>query len=361
MPQIQYIKVGSLIDGSGDAVRRNVFLSVQDGVITNIGPAAELPEPDKTVIDDLSRCTIVPPLVDCSVSLAQSPSVDEKVRVTAERSALVARHLHYCHLHGVLGVAAIDDFAVVEEQGRENIDIRTAGRNFLRINYSGSIDDTDPSDPLLNQKDLRNLLKQRGDKKAVVVANGAQQVREALEVGCDAIEQGYGMGEDNLCYLAKRNVLWIPSVIRSQNALQGAASGGEVMCRFSIRYVGPGKADPGTEAFWKKMLAEQLEQLRLAREMGVKTAVGTGAGSVGILHGESVVEEIKLFIKAGWTLEQAIRCASDRGARFFNLKNPGILAVGSQATFLVAKGTVQQLPRKLAYLENVYVEGKPTF
>jgi hypothetical protein len=29
------------------------------------------------------------------------------------------------------------------------------------------------------------------------------------------------------------------------------------------------------------------------------TAVGTGAGSVGILHGETMVDELKLFIKAG--------------------------------------------------------------
>ncbi|NIR94994.1 MAG: amidohydrolase, partial [Gammaproteobacteria bacterium] len=49
--------------------------------------------------------------------------------------------------------------------------------------------------------------------------------------------------------------------------------------------------------------------------------------------------------------------ASDNGARFFGMENLGVLAVGQKATFLVARGTVQQLPRKLAYLESVYVDG----
>ena len=91
----------------------------------------------------------------------------------------------------------------------------------------------------------------------------------------------------------------------------------------------------------------------------MKTAVGTGAGSVGILHGESMVEEMKLFIKAGYSLEETIRCASENGARFFGMEKLGALRVGRKAIFLIARGTVKQLPRKLAYLEGIYVNGKP--
>ena len=105
---------------------------------------------------------------------------------------------------------------------------------------------------------------------------------------------------------------------------------------------------------------QQLAQLRLARKLGVKTGVGTGAGNVGILHGESVTEEVKLFIKCGYSLAEAIQCASDNGASFFGMENLGELVVGSKATFLVTRGVVQQLPRKLAYLENIYVDGAPS-
>jgi imidazolonepropionase-like amidohydrolase len=388
MGQTRFIVAGSFIDGSGAEVRRNVFLAVKDSIITAIGPAAGLPRNDGAAIDDFPHCTIVPALVDCSVSLSRSPSVDRRVRLSfeeagfAKKAALAAHHIRYCHSHGVLGVADSDDSIGVGEHLQEVmaqgsiIDIRTSGPlcrsredcaaskppggDFLKIDYSGNISDGKAPDSRLNQEDLWSILQQRGKKKAVVVANGRQGVKEALEAGCDAIEQGYAMGDDNLRKMVDKDVLWIPSVLMAKNGLDSAGSGGDVSCRFSMRSVAPGKADPRAKTFWKKMLAEQLAQLRLARKLGVKTAVGTGAGSVGILHGESVAEEMKLFIKAGYSLEETIRCASDNGARFFGMENLGALTVGRKATFLIARGSVQLLPRKLAYLETIYVDGAPS-
>jgi imidazolonepropionase-like amidohydrolase len=388
MGRTRFIVAGSFIDGSCADVRRNVFLAVKDSIITAIGPAADLPRNDGAVIDDFSHCTIVPALVDCSVSLSRSPSVDRRVRLSMEeagfekKSALVAQHISYCHSHGVLGVADSDDSIGLGEHLQEVmpqgsiINIRTsgqlcrsrqncaagkqAGSDFLKIVYSDNLDDKKAPDSRLTQEDLYRILQQRGEKKAVVAANGHHRVKEVLEAGCDAIEQGYAMGEDNLRKMAEKGVLWIPNVLMAKNALDDAGSGGDVTCRFSMRYVAPGKADPGAETYWKKMFAEQLTQLRSARKLGVKTAVGSGAGSVGILHGESMVEEIKLFIKAGYSLEETIRCASDNGARFFGMENLGALTVGRKATFLVARGTVQQLPRKLSYLEGIYVDGAPS-
>ena len=383
----QYIVAGSFIDGSGAEARKNVFLEIADTIIIAIGSVADLPRHDGDAIDDFSHCVILPGLVDCSVSLSRSPSVDRGVRLFAEetgfaeKAAMLERHLRYCHAYGVQGVADSDDIADLVKHYQEGmaqggiIEIRSpghlcrsrhsatgisAGGDFLKIVYSANIDDGQVSNPWLSHEDLCRLLQNRGGKKAVVVANGPQQVEEALEAGCDAIEQGYGMGKDNLRKMAERDVLWIPSVVRAKNSLDGASGGGEVACRFSTRYVAPGKPVPGAEAFWKEMLADQLTQLRLARKLGVKTAVGTGAGSVGILHGESMAEEMKLFIKAGYSLEETIRCASETGARFFGMEKLGRLTVGRKATFLIARGTAQQLPRKLSYLEGIYVDGAPS-
>ncbi|MBA3003504.1 MAG: amidohydrolase family protein [Desulfurivibrio sp.] len=388
MGETRFIVAGSFVDGSGADVRRNVFLTVKDGVITAIDSAVDLPRNDEAVIDDFSHCTIVPALVDCSVSLSRSPSVDSKVRLSIEeagfreKALMLRQHSRYCHLHGVQGVAESDDIADLMESYQEGIeqesmiDIRTSGRlcrssqdcaagasaggDFLKLGYSGNIEDEHPPDPRLNHEEMCRILQHRGAKKAVVVANGRQQVGEALEAGCDAIEQGYMMGEDNLRKMAEKNVLWIPSVLRAKNALDGTGTGGDVCCRFSLRYVAPGKPVPGAEDLWRKMLAEQLTQLRFARKIGVTTAVGTGAGSVGILHGESMAEEMKLFIKAGYSLEETIRCASENGARFFRMERLGTLTIGRKATFLITRGTVQQLPRKLSYLEGIYVDGAPS-
>jgi len=370
MARTLYIKAGSLIDGSGAPLRRKVFLAIKNGIITGIGPLAEFPRDETITVDDLSQYTIVPALVDCSVSLSHSPSVDSKVRLAieqagiAEKTTLAAQHIRYCRSHGILGLAESDDSIDLLDHlkkgmpGKISIDLRTAGRDFLRIVYADILENAEPSGSGLTPEDLRSILQQKGDRKAVVVANGQQQVKEALAAGCDAVEQGYGMGDDNLRKMADMDVMWVPSVLLAKNGLQGAGSGGDVTCRFSRGYVAPGKADPGAEAFWEKMLAGQLAQLRLARELGLKTAVGTGAGNVGILHGESMVEEMKLFTRAGWSWEEVIRSASVIGAGFFGMEDLGVLAIGRKATFLAARGTVQQLPRKLAYLEKIYIEGR---
>ncbi len=397
--QSKYLCVGRFLDGSDASVRRNILLEVRDGRIHSItspssGPISLSPH---IPFDDLSHCTLVPAFVDCSVSLLQSPALNllsipssspegkgkttdqKKQKNQKSRKSMLERHLSYCFGHGILGlvvtdknqfvqtVQAVQAVQAVQREGEraDGMTLRTAhdasDADFLRVQYSPDIEEEESENlSLLNYEDLSRILNKRGDKKAIVVANGPQQVTEAIEAGCDAIEQGYGMGQENLRRMVDKGMLWIPSVVRAKNALDGSSGGGLICCRFSTRYVAPGEPIPGAEAFWKKILAEQLGQLALARELGVQVAVGTGAGSRGILHGESLVEEIKLFIKAGYSLEESIRCASKTGAEFFDLEQLGQLAVGKKANFLLTRGTVGQLPRKLAYLEGIYIDGQPS-
>lgn len=387
MNEPRFILAGSVIDGSSTGVSKNIYLKVKDGCIADIGSIADLPDSDSAVIDDFSHCTILPAFVDCSVSLARSPSVDSKVQLADKdasfeiKTTTLEKHVSYCHAYGVLGVADSDtpselvEHFFTEMAPQDLITIKTfadlsmskkvgspekPATDFIKINYSANIDDPNVSDISINYVTLCKILQNRGNQKAIVVANGKQHVAEALNAGCDAIEQGYDMGEENLKRIAKDNVLWIPSVLRAKNGLDSSGSSGDVCCRFSQRYVAPGKALPGAEEYWKNVLSDQLAQLRLAKELGVTTAIGTGAGSIGILHGESMAEEIKLFIKAGYSLQQAIRCASENGANFLGMSNLGTLTVGNTATFLITRGTVNQLPRKLSYLEGIYIHGVPS-
>lgn len=391
MDATRFIVAGGLLDGRSAVARKNVYLAVKDGRITAMGAKDELPDEPGAIIDDLSHCTIVPPLMDCSVALSRSPSIDPNTQASVEaadpeqRAALLRRHIGDCLAHGVLAVAdngtpegllarigtptaqeqaiVVCSSAPILRNASDDAPNPALKCQFHRIQYSPDIDQADGPGPgmsVMNVDALRSLLSQPRRGKTVVVANGPQAVAEALAAGCDAIEQGYLMGEENLSKMAADQVLWIPSVLRAKNALDSSGSGGEVCCRFSLRYVAPGKALPGAEAHWKAMLADQLGQLGRARILGTPTAVGTGAGSVGILHGESVVEEIKLFIKAGCSLAEAIGCASEQGARFFGVAQIGALMVGGPATFLLTRGTPHQLPRKLAYLEGVYVNGAPS-
>lgn len=375
MHQSRFIIAGSCIDGSGTLARKDVFLEIRGGIITAMGKKADLPEYNPDMIDDLSHCTIVPPLVDCSVSLTRSPSIDPQVQTAfshiddAQKTRLFEQHIRYLHDHGVLGAAdstTLPAFirAYQKKAAKERlINLYSSAEDcldFIKVDYSMDIAAVGTLQQAMSREFLRHRMEQHQGKKKIVVANGAQAVTDALLAGCDAIEQGYQMGEDNLKKMAAAQVLWIPSLLRAKNGVDSTGSGGDVCCRFSLRYVAPGKAQPGMESFWKQILAGQLEQLRRARELGVPTAVGTGAGNIGIIHGESVVEEIKLFIKAGYSLEEAIHCASKQGADFFAMERIGPLRVGKPATFVVTRGTPHQLPRKMAYLENIYDNGVPS-
>lgn len=373
--QTRFIIAGGLIDGTGSTGKRQIFLTVEDGIITAIQPVSALPKGVEAQIDDFSHCTIIPPLVDCSVSLTLSPSVDLNVRLLSQKahpdqkSRMLNQHIRDYYSHGVLGVADTNSNDLIwryckKTEDEQLITIRTssaetdtfAPNSFLRIPYSHAIDASAPS---LAKLDHPPLAKWQG-AKTVIVANGTQPVREAIEAGCDAIEQGYAMGENNLHLMAENNILWIPSVIRAKNSLDLVSTGGSVCCRFSGRYIAPGKADPESQARWQKIVATQLRDLGQARTLGIQTSLGTGAGNIGLLHGESMVEEMKLFMKAGYSLEQTIACASDRGASFFNMSQLGTLTVGQQATFLLTRGTAKQLPRKLSYLEGLYINGMPS-
>ncbi len=373
MEKRRLIKAGRLLDGTGAPVLRNVVLAVEKNRIAAIIPDGALSAGDLATMDDFSHCTLLPPLVDCSLALARSPSITALEAGDEQQiPAMVRRHLHYCHGHGVLGLADSGGVGGLEEtfaRAREEqvvLELRSAckepgtGGDFLRIRYSPDIDGPDEEVLRPGLGELQQLLHARGEKKGIVVANGERQVREALEAGCDAIEQGYAMGRENLAFMAEKKILWIPSLVRAKNSLDSSGSGGSVCCRFSLRYVAPGKAVPGGEALWKKILADQLAQLRLARELGVATAFGTGAGAPGILHGESMAEEMKLFLKAGYPMEEAIRSATINGARFFGMDQPGALLPGRRANFLIVRGTLQQLPRKLSYLEGLYIDGAPS-
>ena len=174
----------------------------------------------------------------------------------------------------MLGVADSDDPAGLVERSQEEtaqggiIDIRTsgglcrsrqdcaagnpAGGDFLKIGYSANIEDEEAPYPRLDHEDLCRILQHRGGKKAVVVANGRQQVAEALAAGCDAIEQGYGMGEDNLRKMAEKDVLWIPSVLRAKNGLGRCGLRRGCGLPFLPALCGAGQAGPRRGGFLEK-------------------------------------------------------------------------------------------------------------
>ena len=175
----------------------------------------------------------------------------------------------------------------------------------------------------------------------MVHANGKQPVAEALAAGCDSIEHGFFMGEDNMGRMADRGTFWVPT------------AGTMVGCR-DVLAAGSPEADGA-----RRLLDHQVAQLARARALGVTVAAGTDAGSPGVRHGRAMAVELALMAAAGYTLGEVVRCAAVNGARLLGLARPGVLRPGAPADFIAVAGPPEALWQSLAQVRAVYCNGAP--
>lgn len=391
MQKKQFIRVGYLIDGSGAGVKENCLLVVENGLISDVLPASQELGLAAEQIVDLSYCTILPPLIDCHVHLFMSGTTDRAVRDRQlvagyeELTPVMGRHVQDLFNHGVLAFRDGGDRGgaatrYMHEVGHPAVVGRMSGRAYhapgrygkligrsphqgetLAAAYQRRQEDIDQvklvnsglnslknfgkqTRPQFAPAEIRELVEaaERDGRPVMVHVNGAEPVRETILAGCRSIEHGYFMGDENLQLMADKGTFWVPTL-------------------FTMKAYGM-FADPAENLVDKNVavrnLESQLQQLARARELGVRVALGTDAGSLGVLHGEAVVEEMKLYAQAGYSLPEIVHSCSRVGAELLGLHNFGLLAAGCPAHFLVARGTPAQLPRKLTYLEAIFLDGQ---
>lgn len=116
--------------------------------------------------------------------------------------------------------------------------------------------------------------------------------------------------------------------------------------------------DGSGDAVQSKMrLGLENGTIQIASDLGVRIALGTDAGSAGVEHGQAVIEEMRLFLDAGYQIEKVVRCASHNGALLLGLPRVGQLKENMQATFIAVKGAPSQLPESLNQIEMIFYKG----
>ena len=129
-------------------------------------------------------------------------------------------------------------------------------------------------------------------------ASSAEAVALALQAGVDSIEHGYFItGEP------------APGDGRPQNCLDtdhysGGRPGAEPLSA----------AIPGRRAIISRHYREQMAKLSLALHEGVPLGLGTDAGASGVRHGESLLEEMLLYSRAGLTNRAILQAATATNA-----------------------------------------------
>lgn len=385
-----YILAGWLIDGSGAAVQKKMRIEVVNGIIQSIGKMTQpLPPSAQTggSVLDLSECTLLPALVDCHVHLALSPAPPRGLPGDGVPQACsrILRHLHEHLAGGVMAVRDGGDAAGCVARYKAHpaisglpMDVRAAGMAWHRPGRYGRLighelgADLSLSEAILRRRGAVDHIKivnsginsltvfgqetapqfdtdemtaavrtgrQRG-LKTMVHANGKAPVKIALGAGCNSIEHGYFMGADNLRRMADRRTTWVPTAYTMLALKQRMKRRGEAV-------------DVVQQNF-----DHQVEQIQMARELGVRIALGTDAGSAGVMHGQSLVEEMRIFREAGFSVEQVVACATRNAAMLLGLPRAGRLKPDMQANLIAVRGDPSQLPESLGKIEQFFYKGK---
>ena len=333
------IHAGWLIDGTGGPIQKDVLIHIQQHTIQSIEPAPKAACQQPSSFLDLSEYTLLPSLVDCHVHLFMSGTDDIAARKRQleagydELKAVISEHIAR---HLSCGVGAVrdggDGKGLVQQYQQECLGVNDGGKNRSSVRIRPAITDIhvkvagkawhqcgrygkligrspSPGETLaeairreaglpgytrpdhikvvnsgvnsllcfgketLPQFSLEELTQAVGEAgrrqlKVMVHANGKLPVQIAIEAGCHSIEHGFFMGAENLARMRDRQTVWVPTAFTM---------------RAYAAHLAPSSREADTA---RRNLTHQMDQLRMARELGVPVALGTDAGSLGVHHGD---------------------------------------------------------------------------
>ncbi|MCU0571908.1 MAG: amidohydrolase family protein [Syntrophobacteraceae bacterium] len=390
---ILHVWAGWLIDGTGGPARRDVLIHVEGGKIVSL---RRMRLEDKLALEDrlvdCSESTILPGLIDSHVHLTMSGTGDESIRqkqlsYTADQAMPVIRsHLAQSLSRGVVAVrdggdAASHTLSYATDPALHSIPfrVRAAGKAWRSRGRYGRLIGGPPAEgmslaqsiasdpsPLDHVKIVNsgvNSLKEFGREtrpqfsaaeldaavqaarrkglKTMVHANGSVPVRDAVDAGATSIEHGFFMGNSNLERMADLQVFWVPTAITMKAYARELPKGGLE-----------------AEIAWRT-LEHQVEQIAYARRLGAPVLVGTDSGSLGVHHGLAVAGEMEILVDAGYTVEEAVCCATSDPSRLLGLRGEmGQIKKGMEGTFVVVAGPPKTLLRRMGQPEKVFVQGR---
>jgi imidazolonepropionase-like amidohydrolase len=180
--------------------------------------------------------------------------------------------------------------------------VATRGSNMLRAQFSA--------------EDLRVIVEETHevDRRVVAHCHGGPGTRSAIEAGVDTLEHGVYLTRAELEGLAQRR---IPLVITYGVYERGMQS-------------------PAVPPFFRQRCGEVMERylqtIALARELGVRIAVGTDT-----VHCD-LVAELRALRKAGYSAAEAVRAATGWGAEALQLPSIGTIEAGRSADLIAVEG-----------------------
>lgn len=153
------------------------------------------------------------------------------------------------------------------------------GADFVKIMTTGIMDFKTPDGvtgerlPAAEIREMVHIAHEEGFR-VMSHTNGVRAVMEAAEAGVDSIEHGNFQNEESLQCLRDCGTVYVPTVVTVRNLLGDD--------RFSHAVIA---------AIWDGI----EKNIRYARKIGVRMALGSDAGAYRVLHGQGIADEYRAF------------------------------------------------------------------
>ena len=167
--------------------------------------------------------------------------------------------------------------------------------------------------------------------------SGRDGLEIAVAAGIDSIEHGFFMDKDILQQMADKGIAWVPT-----------------FCPVYFQYERPELADwnaSTVEKLWA-ILARHFEHIALACEMGVPVIAGSDAGSYGVPHGKSLIDEMFFQRRAGMPVDKVLASATSLPRQKWKCASADIVA-GNQADFIALAGSPFENLNHLRHVQRV--------
>ena len=394
---------GTLIDGNGGAPVLDAAVLVEDNVIVQVGPSADVavPEGDVTVIDALGG-TILPGFIDTHVHI-MIEGVNIPKMMTSPFSLKfyeAAKHMHNTLDAGItsvrdaggadLGVKTAVEQGLIEgprmqisitalsitgghgdgwmasgatfnlmppypgmpdsicdgvEEVRKKVrEVLRAGADVVKICSTGGVlSPTDhPEFTQFSPAELDVIVQEAAYRRGVKVmshAQGLEGIKNAVEAGIHSIEHGIYLDDEVIDLMLERGTFLVPTLLAPLAVVEIGEATG-TMPEYGLR-----KAREAMDA--------HRESIARAHKAGVKIAMGTDAGVMP--HGTNL-RELGLMCDIGMSPMESIVATTKVAAECLQWQDRlGTLELGKLADVVVAGTDPLEDIRSLENIDNIKV------
>ncbi|HLG54106.1 MAG TPA: amidohydrolase family protein [Vicinamibacterales bacterium] len=345
-PRTIAVRAGRLFDSATGQMLTKQMVLVQGERITEVGPEGQVRIPAGVQIIDLSQATVLPGLIDTHSHIYNN----RRPNMTTERSALIAIQNLQADLQA--GFTAMRDMGS-HGNGYGDVDIRNAinwgdlDGPRLQVAGRGIAWGLKPADPAVPPNPLASIVIRSVDearpavrehvdrgvdwiklyptggysfnatgeaqyvlmyplpvlqalvdethrlgKKAACHAFGGEGLQNAITAGCDSVEHGYGLSQQQLDTMVQKRLFFDPTLVR-----------------YTEPYMDDNDAKNTGGKFRMIPIFDKAVAMAVATK-GLKTMVGSGADGSTLPHGTQASEFAALVTRSGMTPARAIQAGT---------------------------------------------------